>query len=154
MFRLHEFILVWKKSINFTIWDTVKFKVQRPDCPYLFLSMPYLIIFNQFLILVNLYQYAKNEAVSSISSREIVDLKVLQSDWLQTFWPISQEQWELCKNTANNKVLIIEQIQGKLMTILFFKFKKTYFWPISLISGAKKVFPKEPGCHAQLHKGF
>ena len=54
--------------------------------------MPYLIIFNQFLILVNLYQYAKNEAVSSISSREIADLKVLQSDWLQTFWPISQEQ--------------------------------------------------------------
>ena len=34
-------------------------------------------------------------------------LKILQSDWLRTFWPISQEpefsqMWDLCRNTANN----------------------------------------------------
>ena len=34
----------------------------------------------------------KNEAVSSICSGEIVDLKILQSDWLRAFWPISQKQ--------------------------------------------------------------
>ena len=64
-------------------------------------------IFNQLLDLVNLYEHAKNEAVSSICSGEIVDLKILQSDWLRAFWPISQEQdfsqiLDLCSNTANN----------------------------------------------------
>ena len=47
---------------------------------------------DQFLIFVNLYQHAKNEAVSSICSREIVDLKIPQSDWLTAFWSTSQEQ--------------------------------------------------------------
>ena len=41
---------------------------------------------------MNLYQHAKNEAVSLISSGKIIDLKILQSDWLRAFWPISQEQ--------------------------------------------------------------
>ena len=34
-------------------------------------------IFDQLLIFVNLYQYAKNEAVSLICSGEIADLKIL-----------------------------------------------------------------------------
>ena len=33
------------------------------------------------LIFVNLYHHAKNEAVSSICSEEMIDLKILQSDW-------------------------------------------------------------------------
>ena len=41
---------------------------------------------------MNLYQHAKNEAVSSIGSAQIIDLKILQSDWLRAFWPIPQEQ--------------------------------------------------------------
>ena len=33
--------------------------------------------------------------------------KILQSDWLKTFWPISHEQkfcqiWDLCRNTTNS----------------------------------------------------
>ena len=48
--------------------------------------------FNQLLIFVNLYQHAKNEAVASIYSRELIDLKILQSHWLTAFWPISEEQ--------------------------------------------------------------
>ena len=48
-------------------------------------------IFDKLLTFVNLYQHAKNEAISSISSGEIVDLKILHSDWLRAFWPISQE---------------------------------------------------------------
>ena len=51
--------------------DTVNFRVQRPDWSY---------------------QHTKNEAVSSIYSREIVHLDILQSDWLRAFWPISQKQ--------------------------------------------------------------
>ena len=54
--------------------------------------MPNKNIFDQLLTFVNLYQHAKNEAVSSICSGEIVDLKILQFDWLRAFWPISQEQ--------------------------------------------------------------
>ena len=69
--------------------------------------MPNQKIFDQLLIFVNLYQHAKNADVSSICSGEIVDFKILQSDWLITFWQISQELkfsqiWNLCENTANN----------------------------------------------------
>ena len=54
--------------------------------------MPTSKVFKHLLIFVNLYQQEKNEAVSSICSGEMVDLKILQSDWLRAFWPISQEQ--------------------------------------------------------------
>ena len=42
-------------------------------------------VFNQLLIFMNLYQHAKNEAVSSICFGEIVELKIQQSDWLRAF---------------------------------------------------------------------
>ena len=63
-------------------------------------------IFNQLLFSMNLHQYAKNQAFSSFCSRNTVNLKILQSDWLRAFWLISQEAefpqvWDLCKNTAN-----------------------------------------------------
>ena len=70
----------------------VIFRVQRPDWPHQFLTMPNQKNFDQLLIFVNLCQHAKNEAVSSTCSGEIVDLKILQSDWLRTFLPIPQEQ--------------------------------------------------------------
>ena len=54
-----------------------------------------------------LIQHAKNQAFSSIYSRDIVDLKILQSDWQRAFWSISQEPdfsqvWDLRKNRINN----------------------------------------------------
>ena len=49
------------------------------------------IVFDQRLISMNLYHHAKIQAFSSFSSRDTVDLKILQSDWLKAFWPISQE---------------------------------------------------------------
>ena len=56
---------------------------------------------------MNLYQHAKNQAFSSFFSRDILDLKILQSDFPKAFWSISQEPdfsqvWDLCKNTVNN----------------------------------------------------
>ena len=39
-----------------------------------------------------LYQKAKNKAFSSICSEEIVNFKILQSNWLRVFWPIYPEQ--------------------------------------------------------------
>ena len=58
-----------------------------------------------FLISMNMYQHAKNQTFSSSCSRDIVDLRILQSDWSTAFWPISQEPdfsqvWDLCKNTT------------------------------------------------------
>ena len=48
----------------------------------------------------------ENEAVSSTYSGEMLDLKILQSEWLRGFWSISQEQnfsqiEDLYRNTAN-----------------------------------------------------
>ena len=54
--------------------------------------MPNQKTFEQLLIFRTLYQHTKNEAASFICSGEIVDLKILFSDWLTGFWPISQEQ--------------------------------------------------------------
>ena len=55
---------------------------------------------------MNLHQYAKNQAFSLFGSRDIVNLKILQSDWLGALWPVSQEPafsqvWDLCKNAGN-----------------------------------------------------
>ena len=55
---------------------------------------------------MDLHQYAKNQAFSSFCSSDIVNLKILQSEWLRAIWPISWEPefpqvWDLCKNTAN-----------------------------------------------------
>ena len=63
--------------------------------------------FDQLLIYVNLYQYVKNQAISLIHSGDMIDWKILQSDWLRTFWPKSQKSFffqirDLCRNTANN----------------------------------------------------
>ena len=49
-------------------------------------------MFDQLSIFVNLYQHAKNEAVLTICSGEIVDLKIMQSDWLRAFWPLFKGQ--------------------------------------------------------------
>ena len=40
---------------------------------------------------MNLHEYAKNQAFSSFSSRDMVNLKILSSDWSRAFWSISQE---------------------------------------------------------------
>ena len=50
-----------------------------------FLGMPTLIFFNQFLIFLNFYQHAKNSAILSFSSRDIIDLKTQQSDRPRAF---------------------------------------------------------------------
>ena len=85
--------------------------------------MPNQKVFNQLLIFVNLYQHAKNQAVSSIRSGEMVDLKILQSEWLRAFWPISQErdlsQIEDCRNTANNINFHYRTNSGKINNQIF-----------------------------------
>ena len=41
---------------------------------------------------MNLDQYAKNQDFLSFCSRDIVNFKILQSDWSRAFWRISQNQ--------------------------------------------------------------
>ena len=51
--------------------------------------------------------FCKNQAFSSFCSRDIIDLKILRSNWPRAFWPISKERkfsqiWDLSKHTAIN----------------------------------------------------
>ena len=83
--------------------------------------MPTPIFFNQFLISMNFYQQGKNQPLSSFYSRNIFDLKILQSDWLRAFWAIYQELefsqiWDLSKHRVININFIIDQIEKKLIT--------------------------------------
>ena len=70
-------------------WDTVIYRVLWPDCPHPFLTMPTPNVFDQFLIYVDLYEHAKNQAISLICSGDMVDSKILRSDRLRILWPIS-----------------------------------------------------------------
>ena len=45
-------------------------------------------ILSELLIFMNLYHHAKNQAISSICFGGVIDLKILQSDWLRAFLPI------------------------------------------------------------------
>ena len=62
--------------------------------------MPTQSIFDQLLVLVNLYQDAKNQPISLICSGDMVDKKILQSDWLRTFTPYLRNKnfskYEIC----------------------------------------------------------
>ena len=74
-------------------WDTQS--IWSPEiwlATAIFWPCPTKTLYEQLSIFMNLHLHAKNEAVSSICSREIVDFKILLSDWLRVFWPISHEQ--------------------------------------------------------------
>ena len=101
---------------------------------------------------MNLYQDAKNEAVSLICSGEMVVLKILQSEWLRAFWSLSQEQdlsqiEDLCRNTANDTNFHCNKIQGISKNHLF-----ANFWAIFAITWAKKYSHKIWLCQTQLDK--
>ena len=72
-------------------WDTANFRVLRTEWPNPFLTMPSWIFFSQLLLPMNLYQHARNQVFSSFCPRDIVDLKILNSDWPRGLSPISQE---------------------------------------------------------------
>ena len=69
---------------------------------------------DQLLTFVNCINI-KKKAASLICYGEIIDLKILQSDWLRALWSMSQEQdfsqiLDLGISIANNINFIIEQI--------------------------------------------
>ena len=62
----------------------------------------------------------KNQAFSSFCSGDKINSKILLSDWLKPFWPISHDS----KYGIN---FFRDQIQKKCMTRFSNKFKKPYF---------------------------
>ena len=76
-----------------TMWDTANFRVLQPEWAQPFMTTSTLIFFNQFLILMNLYQHAKNQVFLSFCSailltgHEHVGLYL----WNQTF-----HKYEIC----------------------------------------------------------
>ena len=96
-----------------------------------------------------------------VCSGNMVDLKILQSDWLRSFWPISQGQkfsqtWDLCRNAAANDINFhyrtkSEKTDDKSFQWILKTLVLAYFWSIFQIFWAKKLFRKIWLCHAQFH---
>ena len=108
-------------------------------------------ILNHLLIYVNLYQH-KKKATSLICSGDMVDCKIVQSDWLRTFWPISQEQkfsqiWDLYRNKANNNIFHYRTNSVKITDQIFNKNSKNPIFGPSLVRFpnvfGKNVFPRK-----------
>ena len=145
-----------KKSVPSVLsWDTDNFRVQRQNWPTSFLTIPHQNLFTRLLNLGSLYQHSKNEAISTICSWKMLDLKIPRSEWLRAFWPISQEQYffqieDLYRNTANNINFHYRANSGKINDQIFLQIQKnlflSYFWPISPSFLGKNVFPKNLAC--------
>ena len=105
-----------------------------------------------------MYQHIpKNEAISCIHSGEIVDLKILQSNWMGAFWPISQEQdfstqqQNIYFHYRKNSVKINDQVFSNSKNPIVGLFLTPF--PQSLEQN--KIYFKKPWlCHAQLHNGL
>ena len=67
-FSFPELAPACKKSVH-----SSHFRVPWLDWPHLFLTIPTHKVFDQLLIYVNLYQYAKSQAISLICSGNTVD---------------------------------------------------------------------------------
>ena len=80
------------------------------------LIMPTLIFLDQSLISINLYQYEKTQVFSSFFSSEIVDLKILESDWPRAFCLISLE--------SNFPSIRVGKIQHMTETFIIGQIKK------------------------------
>ena len=106
-FSFPEFAPAHTKSVHSTYsWDTVNFRALWPVWPYPS-DHAHPTFFDKLLIYVDLCQHVKNQAISLICSGDMVDQKILQSDWQRIFWSISHELkfsqiWDLCRNTASN----------------------------------------------------
>ena len=94
-----------KTTVNsISLVHTLKFRVQRPDWPYLLLTMPNQNIFDQLCEFVSTCKKCGCFIALFWRNRWF---KTLQSDWLRAFWSITKEKdfsqrQDLSRNTANN----------------------------------------------------
>ena len=82
--------------------DLINFRVQWPDWPDPFLTIPNHKVSNQLFIYISLCHHA-NQAILSIFSGDINDLNILQSDWLRALWPISRVFQIVLKSRGDGK---------------------------------------------------
>ena len=113
-FNLHEFVPACKKSVN--SWDTVNLRVQRPD-------------------LLNLLWRNSSFRNYAIWLAESILAYISGTRFFPKYRIYAGTQQII-------NIFIIEQIQWKLMTKFFFKFKKPIFGPFPHILGLKKFFNK------------
>ena len=89
-----EFISKHQKlvySINFSErYSQFQISATRVDSPIYHHAHPNIL--NQLFISMNLYQYAKNQTISSLCSGDIVDLKTLPAHWPVTFGTFFKNQ--------------------------------------------------------------
>ena len=76
-------------------------------------------------------------------------LKILQSDWLRTFWPISQQPvfsqtWDLCRNIANNILFHYRTYSVKINDKIFQYIQKALFLAHFPNFVGKKLFLENP----------
>lgn len=62
----------------------------------------------------------KIRLIYQLFSRDIADLRILQSSWLRTFWLTTQEPefpqvWDLCRHKANKMNFKIEKLKKNLI---------------------------------------
>ena len=146
----HNFLLSWicttiQKTSSFHqfILEILPiFESHDQTGPTHFWSRPPKKFLNQLLIYVNLYQHAKNQAISKICSEDVL---IKKSYWLRTFWPVSQKLefsqiWYLWSNTANNINFHYRANPVKTNDRIFQYIQKTCFWAIFPILGAKTFF--------------
>ena len=116
-------------------WYKVNFRVLWPDWPHPFLTMSTQKKFDELLIYVNLYQHAKNQAFYWF----ILKIWLIKKSCNLIGWEhfgayLRNKNFPkdgICAGTQKIiYVFIIEQIQKKLMTKSFYKFKKPCFWSI------------------------
>ena len=124
------------------LWDTANFSALRPGWAHPFLTTPTPIFLNQLLFSINLYQHAESQDFSSLSSGDIVNLKILQFDWPTAFWPNLRNQ-VFPKHEISARIqqiiwnFFIDQIQKNAMTKFSNKSYKPYFWSIFPTFGTK-----------------
>ena len=121
-------------------WDPFNLRFPWSDWPHLFLIVATPKFFDKILIYVNLYQYAKNQAVS-ISFGDMVDQKILQSDWLRTFCPISQEHktnfpiYRICAGTQQMIIFLLKKFSKNWWPKFSVNSKNPVFGPFSQFGG-------------------
>ena len=135
-----EFISRHQKSvhsINFFVRYSHSFWVLRPEWAQPFMTTPTPILFIQLLISINCINMQKSRLFLSCST-DLVDLKILRSDWSRAFWPISEEPefyqiWDLSKHTAIN--ISFDYIHSKNARFDLFSpfwWQKYYFQKVQL----------------------
>ena len=100
---------------------------------------------------MNLYQCAKDQAFSSLCSRDLVNLKILKSDWPRGFWLIVisgirlLQIWDLCKHTANNMNFHYRPKSEKIINDQFFQsIQKNFQYLLAVQASSSLIHPLFP----------